>query len=103
MRLKLLAIAVGCKPEEHWVLDYRPLTQEERTAVDNHVRAVLCATQHDLTLSGKKQDWDDYAIAVYDQTRKSLCPPRLFQRIEWDETGKWKAYDAEPTSTTPQP
>lgn len=89
-------IGCGSPSPGIWTVEYRPMTQEERDAVDRHVQAVLCATKRDLTISGRDQDWDDYAKAVYDEARKSLCKPRLFEHTGdsyyTPETGNYRDF-----------
>lgn len=89
-----LALSIGCNVEPRWKLDYRPITQEERDAVDRHVKEVISLTKRDLTVSGSDQDIEDWVEEIYKQARMSLCRPRLFEYIGdgYTETGRYRDY-----------
>ena len=79
----LLLGLVGCGSKLTWRVQQLPITQEERDAIDKHVKEVLRSNSN----ASVKQ--------VYEQARISLIKPRYFEYSQaWDgylvETGRWR-------------
>lgn len=67
--MAMVALLTGCGSTS-WIEQATPTTDAERTAVAQHVEAVL---KTPWVMSGDDQDWEDVVNATYAQARLSLC------------------------------
>jgi len=86
-------IVTGCG--SLWHLDYKPITQAERDAVQNMQKELL-SQYVPQNLGGFDQDWEKVVREARTSAMKSCCTPRMFERrrLTNELTGRWREFDS---------
>lgn len=111
MKIKCLAVLVavaflaGCEERHTWVVQSKPITQEERDAIAAEEAKILSNVPNKLQLQGHDQEWYRIVDSAHQAALETCCQPRLFEYVipagtaDYSDgyySGKWKPYTQVP-------
>lgn len=104
LALIIISSITGCMKERtDWIVQSKPITQQERDAVSAEETKILQNVPNKLELQGHDQEWYRIVESAHNSAIESCCQPRLFEYkvpagflVDWSEgnyTENYKQYN----------